>query len=94
MNPVKYIVVRFDADVSASLTLADVHVRNVSAGVDVAPVSLAWDAASKSAVIEFGSSTLPDGNYTLTVSGAGVSDLDGNLLDGDGDGQPGGDATR
>jgi hypothetical protein len=91
---VKYVVVRFDADVGGSLSVADVHVRNVSAGADVAPASLTWDAASKSAVITFASSVLADGNYTLSVSGSGVSDADGNLLDGDGDGLPGGDAIR
>src|SRR5207253_1800165 len=37
--------------------------------------------------------SLIDGNYTLTVLGARVVGPGGLLLDGDGDGQPGGDYT-
>ena len=38
--------------------------------------------------------SLADGNYTLTILGSQVSDLSGQLLDGDGDGQPGGNSTQ
>ena len=44
-------------------------VRNVTTLTDVVPASLTWDAASTSAVIQFATPTLPDGNYTLTISG-------------------------
>ena len=37
--------------------------------------------------------SLADGNYTLTILGSQVTDLSGQLLDGDGDGQPGGNST-
>jgi surface-anchored protein len=37
--------------------------------------------------------SLADGNYTLTVTGAGVRDLAGTAVDGDGDGSQGGDRS-
>jgi hypothetical protein len=93
VDPVKYLVVHFDADVGQSLDLSHFHIRNVSTGTDVTPAALRWDPFSQSAVIEFASPTLAEGNYTLTLTAAGISDIGGNPLDGDGDGQPGGNYT-
>jgi hypothetical protein len=92
--PVKYLLARFNADVGSTLALEDVRVHNVSAGVDVAPASLTWDGNSKSAVIAFPSGALAEGNYTLTLAAAGIADANGTPLDGDDDGNPGGNFSR
>ncbi|HEY7118261.1 MAG TPA: RHS repeat-associated core domain-containing protein, partial [Tepidisphaeraceae bacterium] len=93
VGPVKYVVVRFGENVKPSLDLTDVKVTNVTTGQDLAPASLAYDVATNTAVIGFSSAIIPDGNYVLKLTAAGVTDLAGNFVDGDGDGQPEGDFT-
>jgi hypothetical protein len=93
VGPVKYVVVKFSEDVSDTLSADDLRVRNLTTGQDLPlpPDAIVYDAASNSAIIRFGSAALPDGNYTLTIVSAGVSDVAGIPLDGDADGTPGGD---
>jgi Ca2+-binding RTX toxin-like protein len=83
-----YLRVRFSEPVS--LSLADITVNNNTTNQEVTPASLQYITANNTAII-----TLPgtpaDGNYTLTLHSAGIADTGGTSLDGDGDGQPGGD---
>jgi Ca2+-binding RTX toxin-like protein len=83
-----YLKVRFSEAVS--LTLADLHVLHVSTNQEIIPTSLQYIAANQAAIIRL-PGTPADGNYTLTLVSAGITDAGGTALDGDGDGQAGGD---
>jgi hypothetical protein len=83
-----YLKVRFSEPVS--LTLADLHVLNVDTNQEIVPTSLQYIAANQAAIITL-PGTPPDGNYTLTLVSAGITDAGGTALDGDGDGQAGDD---
>lgn len=82
-----YLKVRFSEPVS--LTPADLHVLNVDTNEEIVPTSLQYIAANQAAII-----TLPgtpaNGNYTLTLVSDGITDGGGTALDGDNDGQAGG----
>jgi hypothetical protein len=72
--------------------------QNLTTGATVDPtnVGFSYDAVSRIAAWDFSSlagGTLPDGNYRATISGSQISDVAGNLLDGNGDGNAGDDYT-
>ncbi|HWP40395.1 MAG TPA: M36 family metallopeptidase, partial [Tepidisphaeraceae bacterium] len=88
----------FSEDVSASLSVEDLLLQNLTTGTTIpaANLSLVYNSATQSASLtfpEYPAGVLPNGNYRLTVLASGVSDASGNPLDGDGDGQPGGNHT-
>jgi hypothetical protein len=68
----------FNTDVRASLSVSDISVKNLTTGATFVPASVAWDASNRAAYFQF-SSLLPDGSYTATLKGAGVSDGAGAL---------------
>jgi uncharacterized delta-60 repeat protein len=84
------VYVGFSEDVRASLSAGDLTVRNRETGVVYTPTSVAPNERGDAAEWRF-AAPLPDGNYTATLTGAGVADVNGNLLDGNGDGVGGGD---
>jgi len=86
----RYLTIQFSENVQASLTLADIKVHNATTGLDIVPAGMSYHAASNTAIVTFGS-PLTDGNYALTIDGSKVADAAGNLLDGDHDGNAGGD---
>src|SRR5262249_39161089 len=63
----------FNANVSASIGLADITVRNLTTGTTIVPASVSWDSSNNAAVFQF-ASVLPIGNYTATLKGSGISD--------------------
>lgn len=86
------IVIRFSADVSASLTAADIHLIDLATGlaVDASAFTLAYNHLDNSATIAF-SAPPKDGTYRLTLRAAEVTDATGATLDGNGDGLSGDD---
>jgi hypothetical protein len=80
--------VQFSANVAPNLSLADFVLQNLTSGTPVNPAAmmLAYDNATNVATITFPNlpgQVLPDGNFRLTVSAAGVSDVAGNPMIGD-----------
>ena len=76
-----------------SLLLSDLTVTDsVGQTVDISAASLTESPDSTTVELDFGN-VLPDGTYILVLRGDSVQDYDANLLDGDGDGKPGGDYT-
>jgi hypothetical protein len=84
-----YFTIAFSDDVKDSLSAEDLIIHNSTDDQDAAPALLQYDAASNTAVVSFDS--LADGNYTVTLLSAGITTSAGTPLDGDDDGQPGGD---
>ena len=79
---------RFDRDVSASLTIDDLIVRNTTSGAEVprSAMSLAYDTATNTATITFPGLTgglLPDARFRATILAAGVFADGGGTLGGD-----------
>ena len=66
----------FNSNVSASLDLGDILVRNLTTQTTVNPTSLTYDAATDTATFAF-TGVLPDGNYRATVFAAGVTGSNG-----------------
>jgi len=84
---------QFDDDVSASLDGTNLTLVNLTTDTTIASSNMVfnYDPATNTATWTFpglSGGSLPDGNYKATLTG--VVDGDGNLLDGDGDGTPGG----
>ncbi|MEX0655296.1 MAG: N-acetylmuramoyl-L-alanine amidase [Phycisphaeraceae bacterium] len=78
-------------DRPASLAVKDLRLLD-SNGQPVDPTPLELHHTSSDAVVKVAVSlALDTGQYTLVVSGDGVQDIHGNPLDGDADGQAGGD---
>jgi hypothetical protein len=72
----------FSADVSPSLTLSDLHVKEAKNGggeLSMAGVTLQYDPATYTADFVFPAPP-PDGNYRATLAAASVSDRNGNSL--------------
>jgi hypothetical protein len=85
------ISVTFAEDVSGTLSAAALSLQNRSGGTTPAS-SYAWDPATLTATWTF-TQVPADGNYRATLSAAGVNDWSGVTIDGDADGQAGGDLT-
>jgi hypothetical protein len=78
----------FSEDVSASLDTGDLQLVNTATGstVPTAKMSLAWNAATRTATFTFpgyANGILPDGNYVATLHAAGVTDPPGQPLPAD-----------
>ena len=76
------LTLQFNLNVSASLDLTDIVLRNLTTGasIDSSSLSLSFDTTSNKAVLTFpglAARKLPDGNYQLTVLAAGVISTDG-----------------
>ena len=86
---VTQIPLAFTKDVSASLSVNDVILQNLSTGFAVSPkqMALSYDPASNRATLTFPGlpgQKLPDGNYRFSLGAAGVTDSDGKPLSNDG----------
>lgn len=84
---------QFNNDVSASLDVTDLQVLNVTMGesVNVSDMAVSYDPERNMATWTFpglAGETLSDGNYEATSTN--LMDPDGEMLDGDEDGTPGG----
>ena len=90
--------VRFSEPVGPSIDRTDFELVQRSSGLAVptSKTAVSYDAASRTATITFpgfARGVIPDGNYDVTVSAAGVRDGIGNALDGDRNGAAGDDAV-
>lgn len=90
------VAVQFSEDISTSLETSDVLIRNVDTHqtIDPSDINVVLDASGDRATFTFPGltgQTLPNGNYEVALSGSGIQDGDGNLLDGNGDGAGGDD---
>ena len=74
----------FSEDVSASLTLGDIVLFNntLAQAIDISGASLDYDLQTNIATLDLSAVDLPDGDYTATLTAAGISDAALNLLDG------------
>ncbi|HEY7120567.1 MAG TPA: hypothetical protein VH475_28540 [Tepidisphaeraceae bacterium] len=91
-GPVHRLNFTFSENVLYSLTYDDFTITNVDTGATVPLSLLGYDPLTNTAVPFLGG-ILPDGNYRATVHAAGLNDVAGNLLDGNGDGTGGDDYT-
>jgi hypothetical protein len=91
---------QFSKNVAASLATSDITVQNLTTATTLptAQLGVSYNAGSNTATLSFPGATggiapgiLPDGNYHVTISSAGVTDTSGNPLDGNADGLPGPD---
>lgn len=94
--PQAQILFDFSEFVGHTLTLDDITVFNndTQQFIDPANLSFTYNTQLQSATVAFlglPGETPEDGNYTMTISSTGVTDLSGNTLDGNGDGTPGDD---
>jgi hypothetical protein len=88
----------FNEDVSASLTVSDLVLQNLTdlTTVPANAMALSYDGLTQTATLTFpgfAGGVPADGNYRLTIHSADVTDPPGNPLDGDRDGYIGGDHT-
>ncbi len=88
------ISITFSEDVGATLDLSDVTLLNNTTSQIVASglMLLSYNPATRTAVITFPgypNGILPTGQYTLTLSAAGITDSAGNPLDGNANGTGG-----
>jgi hypothetical protein len=96
--PVPVVRVRFSENVAPSISRTDFQMIQESSGLGV-PVSktvLSYDASTNTAVISFPGfpfGVIPDGNYRVTAFAPEIRDGINNMLDGNGDGVAGDDAT-
>jgi hypothetical protein len=79
---VRDLAIRFDQDVSASLTPDDFLFENLSTGafIDSAAVAVSYDLATNTATFTFPGlpgGSLPDGHYAAYLSTAGITNLSG-----------------
>ena len=75
----------FNANVSASLSVSDLQLRNTTTNqmIPADKIALAWDPATNTASFTFPGYTygaLPDGRYRATLPAGSVSDPQGNAL--------------
>jgi hypothetical protein len=82
----------FGKDVSASLQAGDLVLRNTTLNQTIVGLTLTYDPTTNTATWT-SAGQLPDGDYTATLSGAGIVDGGGRALDGNGDGTGGDDYT-
>ena len=89
------VTVTFDDNVGASIAAADLvlHNNTTNTTVDALAQFVSYDGGTNTATYTFPGLTaalLDDGNYTATLVAAGVTDAAGNPIDGDNDGNIGG----
>ncbi len=76
----------FDQDVSASLSTADLVLRNQTTGQTIpsGSIVMSWNAATRTATFRFptlpNGGALPDGRYRATLSASGVSNSAGTTI--------------
>jgi parallel beta-helix repeat protein len=89
------LAITFSEDVFASLDPADLSLQNITTPqtFSMAGVGTGYDLVTDTATWNTSTVPLTDGNYVATLSGTGVSDAVGLLLDGDGNGTGGDDYT-
>ncbi len=88
------LVVQFNEDVSASLSITDLVLENLTAGgnVDTSGFTLSYDSLTNTATFNV-NGILPDADFRARLVAAGIQDLSGNTLDGNGNGVGGDDHT-
>ena len=69
----------FSQDISASLSLADIVVEDLTSGTIVTPSALSYDLASNTATVTF-SGILADANYRATVLAADITSPGGTPM--------------
>jgi hypothetical protein len=86
------VTVRFNEDVSGSLSLADLAIQNLTTGtpVNMGAFTFSYDTGTNTATWNV-NGVLPDARFRGTILAADVGDLSGNALDGNGDGTSGDD---
>ncbi len=70
----------FNENVNPTIGLADVVVTNLTTQTTYNPLSVSYDTGTNVATFNFPAGALPDGNYSITLSAAGVTDASGNPL--------------
>jgi hypothetical protein len=70
----------FNADVSASLSLSDITLKNLTSGATIIPSGVSWDSTNNAAVFSLSGAPLADGNYRATIKAGSVSDNTGHSL--------------
>lgn len=73
---------QFSENVSSSLDPSDLVVRNTATQATQIVTSVGWNAATNTATFTL-NNAVPDGSYTATLAGAGVTDPAGNPLGSD-----------
>lgn len=84
----------FDENLSATCDVGDLSIKNMTAGgttVSMTGASMTYTSTPETAAWDISSLTMPASYYQFTLAGAGMTDVAGNNLDGDGDGAAGGD---
>ena len=83
----------FNRDVSASLDPNDLALVNLTTGqvIDLSPVIPVWQPDINTALWDFAEVDVAPGRYSVVLNAAGIQDLSGSPLDGNGDGTPGDD---
>jgi hypothetical protein len=71
---------RFSENVSASLSLSDIAVQNLTTQQPFNPTGLSYDAPTNTATFTFPAGAIPDGDYRATLLAAGITDPAGNSL--------------
>ena len=86
------ITVRFSEDVSESLSISDMRLKNTKTGslISYNVMRMTYDGATNTATWSF-TDPLPVADYKVMLGGGLVLDADGNKLDGNGDGEAGDD---
>jgi hypothetical protein len=79
------LIYSFSENVSASLSLLDVYLIDSVTLVSYAPTGLSYDTNTNTATFTF-ATPLPSATYRAHLLSAGITDLAGNQLDGDGNG--------
>ncbi len=69
----------FSEDVGASLQASDLAVRDAATQASIIVSNVTWDGATRTATFTL-NNVVPDGRYTATLSGSGVTDPNGNAL--------------
>jgi hypothetical protein len=90
---------QFDANVSASLNIADLRIVNAVTGsaIDLSqldPRALAWNAVTQTARWDLLNLGIPHAYYEISLDARSIRDELGVLLDGNGDGVPGDDYVQ
>ena len=70
----------FSESVAATLDSSDLTLRNLDTGATLPATLASYDAATNTATVGFSPAVLPDGNYRLTISAAGVADAQGTPM--------------